>query len=261
MGACVGQRRKTGGHGAICSRRLVYQPSQLHRAGRLVISGQGEEPPADMESAMNATHSKSALLYGQVRRALQSGRYAPGQRIDPATLAAEFRTSPTPVRFALYRLVGDGLVEDQARGGLRVPLPSEVAMRDLYDWMQRLLLMACEIGISPLPHGASRQISTPRPNDDLVKLTWQLFDAIASATAHRSLHQAVRRANDQLAPIRRAKQHLLDDLHDELCELIENWQSRDIPALTAALQRYHERRKQLVPCIVSALIEHRDRLH
>lgn len=87
---------------------------------------------------MNATHSKSEFVYGQVRRALRSGRYAPGQRIDPATLAAEFNTSPTPVRFALYRLVGEALVVDHARDGLHVPLLTEVAMRDLYDWMERL---------------------------------------------------------------------------------------------------------------------------
>ena len=74
---------------------------------------------------------------------------APGQRIDPATLAAEFDTSPTPVRFALYRLVGEALTVDHARDGLHIPLLTEVAMRDLYDWMERLLLMACDIGVSP----------------------------------------------------------------------------------------------------------------
>lgn len=82
---------------------------------------------------MSPIHSKSAFLYGQVRRALQAGRYVPGQRIDPATLAAEFNTSPTPVRFALYRLVGEGLIADHARSGLHVPLLTEVALHDLYD--------------------------------------------------------------------------------------------------------------------------------
>jgi DNA-binding GntR family transcriptional regulator len=61
---------------------------------------------------MNAIHSKSEFVYRKVRRALQSGRYAPGQRIDPARVATEFNTSATPVRFALYRLVGEGLVAD-----------------------------------------------------------------------------------------------------------------------------------------------------
>jgi len=82
---------------------------------------------------MDAIRSKSAFVYGQVRCALRSGRCAPRQRIDPAALAVEFNTSPTPVRFALYRLVGEALIVDHARAGLHVPLLTEVALRDLYD--------------------------------------------------------------------------------------------------------------------------------
>lgn len=209
---------------------------------------------------MDANHSKSAFVYGQVRRALQSGRYAPGQRIDPATLAAEFDTSPTPVRFALYRLVGEGMIADHARSGLHVPLLTEVALRDLYDWMERLLLMACDIGVAPTFRKTGK-LDIPSADHDLVKLTWQLFDAIAGATARWSLHHAVKRANDRLAPIRRAKQALLEHAREELSELNRHWQARDIPALKSALSDYHERRKQLVPCIVALLSDHSDYLH
>lgn len=203
---------------------------------------------------MSAIHSKSSILYRQIRRALQSGRYVPGQRIDPAMIAAEFNTSPTPVRFALYRLVGEGLVVDHSRSGLHVPLPNEIAMRDLYDWMQRLLLMACDIGASPVVREIGK-LEIASADDDLVKLTWKLFDTIAGATAHRSLHRAVKRTNDQLAPIRRAKQGLIQHAFEELSELNRHWQERDIPALKSALRDYHEHRKQLVPCIVASLSE------
>lgn len=209
---------------------------------------------------MNATHSKSAFVYGQVRRALQSGRYVPGQRIDPATLAAEFDTSPTPVRFALYRLVGEGMVADHARDGLHVPLLTEVAMRDLYDWMERLLLMACDIGVAPTFRKTGK-LDLASADDDLVKRTWQLFDAIAHATAHWSLHHAVKQANDRLAPIRRAKQGLIEHAYEELSQLNRHWQTRDILALKSALRDYHERRKQLVPSIVASLSDRIDYLH
>lgn len=199
---------------------------------------------------MSPVHSKSALLYRQIRRALQSGRYLPGQRIDPGMLAAEFKTSPTPVRFALYRLVGEGMIVDHARNGLQVPLPTEVALRDLYDWMERLLLMACDIGIAPVAR-RPEELALTSPDDDVVKLTWQLFDAIAGATAHRSLHNAVRQTNDRMAPIRRAKQGLIEHTFEELADLIQSWQQRDMPTLKSALRDYHERRKQLVPCIVA----------
>lgn len=209
---------------------------------------------------MDENRSKSALVYRKVRCGLQSGRYIPGQRIDPARIAAEFNTSPTPVRFALYRLVGEGLVADQARNGLHVPLLTEVALRDLYDWMDRLLLMACDIGVAPTVRKIGK-LEFTSADDDLVKLTWQLFDTIARATAHWSLHHAVNQANDRLAPIRRAKQGLIEHTFEELSELNRHWQMRDIPALKSAMHAYHERRKQLVPSIVALLNDRSDYLH
>lgn len=209
---------------------------------------------------MSASYSKSLVVYEQIRRALQSGRYIPGEWVDPGALVEEFHASPTPVRLALARLVGLGLLEDRGRIGIYVPLPSETALRDMYNWMECLLLSACDAGISPVPHKPARSVVVRSPDEDLVKLTWQLFDAIASATGRSSLHQAVRRANDQLAPIRRAKQHLLEHQFDELSELVRYWHARDYPSLKSALRDYHERRRQLVPCIVAMLIERRDSL-
>lgn len=209
---------------------------------------------------MSTNHSKSAFLHRQVRRALQAGRYLPGQRIDPATLAEEFRTSPTPVRFALYRLVGEGLIVDHARSGLYVPLPTEVAMRDLYDWMERLLLMACDSA----PRSASRglaELESASADDDLVKLTWKVFDAIAASTGQRSLHRAVKQANDRLAPIRRAKQSLVRDPLEEILLVARAWRRRDTAALRRLLGDYYGHRKQLVPRIVDLLNESSNRLH
>lgn len=206
---------------------------------------------------MNAHHSKSAFLHGQVRRALQSGRYLPGQRIDPGTLADEFHTSPTPVRFALYRLVGEGLLVDCARNGLYVPLPTEVVLRDLYDWMERLLAMACEIHVY-----ATDRRERDRPalaaGDDVIKATWKLFDEIARSTGHKALHRAVKQANDRLAPVRRAKSRLIEHASAELSALARHWQAGDMRALDAALHDYHQRRKRIVPAVVELLSEQRD---
>lgn len=207
---------------------------------------------------MNTSCSKSALLYGQIRRALQSGRYLPGQRIDPAMLAEEFGTSLTPVRFALHRLTGEGMIVDHARHGFQVPLPTEMGMRDLYDWMERLLILASELG------SARSQAKAPMPapaDDDLPKQTWKLFDAIAHGPGRWSLHRAIRRANDRLAPIRRAKQGLIEQAAEELAELTRFWQAQDTAGLNSALHAYHERRKALVPCIVELLTERRSQLH
>lgn len=201
---------------------------------------------------MSATYPKSAFVYGQVRRSLQAGSFIPGQRLDPSTLALEFDSSPTPVRFALYRLVGEGLLEDRARSGLRVPLPNEVVLRDLYDWMQRLLCMACDIGnVSHL--GPDPAPERPDSDADEARCTWQLFDAIARLAEQRSLLHAIRRTNDRLAPIRRAERGILDDAAWEYHELLSVWQKRDVDVLKSAIILYHQRRMQAVPDIVASL--------
>lgn len=209
---------------------------------------------------MHETHSKHTFLYGQVRRALQSGSYLPGQRIDPAMLAKEFGTSLTPVRFALHRLTGEGMIDDHARLGFQVPLPTEMGMRDLYDWMERLLVLSSELGSTRSP--ARQPVPVPVPaDDDLPKQTWKLFDTIARGPGRWSLHQTVRRANDRLAPIRRAKQGLIEQASEELAELARLWQAHDTARLNSALHAYHERRKALVPCIVELLAERSNQLH
>ncbi|MCD9026771.1 GntR family transcriptional regulator [Luteimonas sp. BDR2-5] len=201
---------------------------------------------------MKTKPSKSVVLHDELRLALQSGRFVPGERIDPQALADEFRTSSTPVRFALHRLVGEGLIEDHAREGFHVPLPTELVLRYLYDWMERQLLAACDLGADP-SRIDRMALDAPRPDDDIVLLTRRLFEQIARSTDHPFLYRAVRQANDWLAPTRHAKQGLLEHPFDEIAQLYRHWHSRDLSALRHALTGYHAHRKQLVPRIVASL--------
>lgn len=47
-------------------------------------------------------------LYQNIRSGLLAGRFQPGQRLKIRDLAAEWGTSPMPVRAALQRLVAEG---------------------------------------------------------------------------------------------------------------------------------------------------------
>lgn len=210
---------------------------------------------------MSPGHAKHVLLHAKIRRSLQSGRYLPGEWLDYAALAAEFHTSDMPVRLALHRLIGEGLLEPHARGGVHLPLPTEVELRDRYTWLQHMLQAACEIAANRAAPVQVRHIDVTSPDRDLPKLTWQLFDAIAHASALAPLHQEVKRNNDWLAPIRRAKHHLVDDVFDELAQLNRHWQARDWGCLKAVLHDYHERRKKLVPSIVVTLKDLARRVH
>lgn len=206
---------------------------------------------------MDVTHSKNAFFHWVIRRGLQSGRYIPGQRIDPAKLAAEHNASPTPVRNALFRLAGQGLLVEHARGGLFVPIPTESILRDLYDGMRLMSENAIDHGLSSPSQQRPRIVPPISPQDDPVKRTWQLFDAIGRATGHRFIHCAIKHANDKLAPIRRAKQLLIEDSAEELAELILLWEEKDASSLKTAIRTYHQRRRDLVPVVVALLNERR----
>lgn len=196
-------------------------------------------------------HSKSSLLYQQIKLDLQAGHYPPGGRIDPGALAKAFDTSPTPVRLALCRLVGEGLVADHGREGFHALRVTEHSLRDLYDWMERLLLLACSA-----PQSTSTSVHTLASlpaTHDIATLTSHVFEVIARGSHNTHLLQAVQRANDELNPVRRAKSKLLADGAEELHGLHTHWCRRELAALRAAIRRYHRRRRRLASEIVAAL--------
>jgi DNA-binding GntR family transcriptional regulator len=77
--------------------------------------------------------SQADRVYAELRERLTRGRIPIGSRIVEQQLAAEFRTSRTPVREALRRLEGDGHLTRDPSGGMRPRVPSVRAMRELYD--------------------------------------------------------------------------------------------------------------------------------
>lgn len=199
---------------------------------------------------MPTDHSKSEYLYHRIKQELLAGKYPPGDRIDSAALAKEHKTSQTPVRFALHRLVGEGLLEDQGRHGLLIPTVSEFCLRDLYDWTYRLLGLAFDIGFD-----AGKDIPwafSPDTNDaDEVDRIRLLFESICHATGHVSLYFAMVRVNDKLAPVRRMKKNHFFDTTQEFKELAQLWADRELADLQASLTAYHERRLKIVPNIVA----------
>lgn len=78
-------------------------------------------------------HKKKAdLAYEFLREQIANGKYEPGQRITLAELAAACNMSNMPVREALVRLEGEGLLESEAHRGVRVSTLSLREMRELF---------------------------------------------------------------------------------------------------------------------------------
>lgn len=71
-------------------------------------------------------------VYRLVRHALLSRQVLPGTRVVEAALAAQLQVSRTPVRDAMRRLEGDGLLERVAGGGLGAAVFSEDEVADVF---------------------------------------------------------------------------------------------------------------------------------
>ncbi len=71
-------------------------------------------------------------LYEELRDAILTGRFAPGQVLSENALAAEYGKSRTPVREALHRLEIEALVERAPRG-VRVRTSSPEEILDIYE--------------------------------------------------------------------------------------------------------------------------------
>src|SRR5215218_6524921 len=66
------------------------------------------------------SYSVADLAYERIRSLVLSGELAPGTRLGQVELAGRLGISRTPVREALRRLGGEGLVEGHSNHGFRV---------------------------------------------------------------------------------------------------------------------------------------------
>ncbi len=138
--------------------------------------------------------SVADLAYERIRGLVLSGELAPGARLGQVELAERFGISRTPVREALRRLAGEGLVDPLSNRGFRV------ADLGLDAVMRRLEVRAI------LEPGIARLAAERRADGDLERLEAAIAreerarGGISAHDASRDFHVALARAtgNDEL---------------------------------------------------------------
>lgn len=90
---------------------------------------------------INATRI-SDQVYQYLRNEIIEGRLAPGQRIGPDELADKLKVSKMPIKEAIERLVGDGLLEVQARRGTFVTRLDPVDLAETFEVRCALEILA-----------------------------------------------------------------------------------------------------------------------
>ena len=135
--------------------------------------------------------TRPAQIYTKIREDILCLRLRPGSSLDEVGLAKRFGFSRSPVREALIRLAGDGLVDILPnRSAIVAPFDLESLPRYLeaLDLMQRV---------------TTRLAATLRSDEDLAKIhsaqrafevAWEQCDTIAMIEANRAYHLAIAEA-------------------------------------------------------------------
>lgn len=186
-------------------------------------------------------------VYLALKEQVTSGDFASGDRLEPAALGKALNSSITPVRDALHRLVGERIVEAPRNDGFRVPMVTELGLRQLYAWHADLLRLAVaryrqEDSTSDHPE---LHTETPPASD--------VFIALGGATGDHELVSALANIGDRLAAIRIQEERFIPDIGEELKAFRRLIEAHDLAALRSAISAYQRRRIRVVPRIVAAL--------
>lgn len=126
----------------------------------------------------------------QIRHAILDGELAPGERLITAALSERFSVSPTPLREALQRLSGEGLVEFAAQRGARV---TPLSTQDRIELAELRTLVEPETATRAAQDGSPDWLVRVRAASETLLEAWGRSDpaAVASELAYRAFYEEI----------------------------------------------------------------------
>jgi len=197
----------------------------------------------------------------RLRSDLRSGAFAPGQALTIVELARDLNLSPTPVREALSRLAGEGLVEDRRGRGYFSWRMDTLDLIELFDLdalhvgaaLQTLRQGAGVTGGASLRAKVEALEEGLEPYEAVAVLAEALVARVMDLGGGRALGLCQAKLLDRLGPVRRTEPRVLSDLRLDWLEMIELADQERWSELSLRYDRYHERRRGVATPIVAAL--------
>lgn len=144
--------------------------------------------PAAVVSVGDKFRSMSDQVYSALLEAIAERRIKPGERLVLDDLALQLKVSRTPIRDALSRLAGEGLVQPAGTRGFCVTRLDAVQLDHLYDLRVMCETYAIEVGIAHVtPELLLRMDELARSNarmDDPVDHSGELARRLADREFH-----------------------------------------------------------------------------
>ena len=188
---------------------------------------------------------------GILRQRLRAGEFGEGQPLQIQMLAADLNVSSTPVREALSRLLGEGLIE-RAVGGYHSVRYDAAILGEFYrlDEVYARAAMAA-IARNPMrPATGLASVSVVRESDHVARTEALL--ARLGAGGGQVLAAARRNLWDRLAPFRNTESFVFDDLDAEAGALSETLTTQNRVEIQALLRVYFRRRQRAAPEILGS---------
>lgn len=153
-----------------------------------------------------------ANIYDMLRDRIISGYYLPDAKLNEAEIANEFQVSRSPVREAIQRLIGNGLVESKPYKGVFVIAPTQENLNDIYEFRTVLENFAIEKGINTLTDAdrqhlidlQQRAVKAYQEYDmsEYLAADADLHDTIILASRNEAVIDAYNRASERIRPFR-----------------------------------------------------------
>jgi DNA-binding FadR family transcriptional regulator len=175
-----------------------------------------------------------------LRERIHSGTLAGGSPVIVQDEAQRLRLSTTPVREALARLSGEGLVERASSGGYVTLRLDAAAARDRWTMHGHYVRIAVELNGRAL--GGLRPPAPPFEPSRPVAAANRLFAAIVCSAGNPVLWEAFQKVSGQLDLVRRHETALFDDLDEEATGLYAAYAAEVAPGFATTVERYHDRR-------------------
>ncbi len=189
-----------------------------------------------------------------LRDRILSGALRGGCPVIVQDEARRLQISTTPIREALARLNGEGLVERATSGGYVTMRLDAPAVRDRYAMQGHYLHFAIRLSQNALGGASPPALVAGR---DPVAAVSHLFSTVVCSAGNQMLWEGFTKVSRQLDALRRLEPVVFVDLETESEALHEAYARDLVSAFLNVSDRFHERRVAAAG-VMAALVMRRD---